>query len=99
MHYLLGITVPVGPGVIRASYTAGNLTGPVVAGQALSSADDANRIALGYVHNLSKRTAVYTTLARLQNKGASRLAFHGGPSGIRGGETSKGFDLGLRHAF
>ena len=98
-YYLLGVWVPVGVGLFRASYTASDLKGPVVAGQALSSADDANRIALGYVYNLSKRTAVYTTVARIHNKGASKVVFNGGPSGIKAGETSQAFDLGLRHSF
>lgn len=37
-HYLLGVTVPVGLGLFRASYVASNLKDPAVAGQALSSA-------------------------------------------------------------
>lgn len=97
--YFLGVSVPVGAGLIRASYAASNLSGPVVSGQALANADDANRIAGGYAYNLSKRSILYATAATLRNKGASRLALPGGPSGIKAGERSRGLEMGLRHAF
>jgi predicted porin len=66
----------------------------------VASADDAARFALGYVHNLSKRTALYGTVSRLTNHGASRLASPGGSATtIAGGASSKGAEFGLRHSF
>ena len=99
---LLGITVPIGVGLIRASYAR------VRYDQAFSSTpaslDDprASKIALGYVHNLSKRTAVYVTLARVSNRNGSApmtggLAFIS-PSPFAP-RASTGYDLGIRHAF
>ncbi len=87
-YYALGTTVPVGAGLIRASWTR------------LSESDSdnkADKFAIGYVHNLSKRTALYTTLAYLKNKDASDLALNGSTTEL--GKSSKGLDIGLRHAF
>jgi predicted porin len=62
----------------------------------------ASKIAIGYVHNLSKRTAVYGTYARIKNDGTFRLPVNSGaeagPTPVLGG-TSSGFDIGIRHAF
>ncbi len=65
----------------------------------------ANKIAIGYVHNLSKRTALYATLARVRNKNGANLTV-GGPAFVTslGGQaftpkTSTGYDFGIRHAF
>lgn len=98
-YYLLGVTVPVGVGLLRASYTFSELSGPAVRGQALANGDDAKRLAVGYIHHLSKRTALYTTFARIENKGASKVSFNGGPAGQAAGGTSRGMDFGMRHTF
>ena len=104
--WLLGATVPVGPGLIRVAYSAVkydfNLpTTPFV------TTDDpkANKFAIGYVHNLSKRTALYATVARLRNKNGAGLSL-GGPSFVTSfsgaayaPKTSTGYDFGIRHAF
>lgn len=55
------------------------------------------KIAIGYVHNLSKRTAVYTTYARVRNSGGATTALGGSVTAANQG--SSGFDLGLRHTF
>jgi predicted porin len=66
---------------------------------------------LGYVYNLSKRTSVYTNYASIDNGGnsvlGSRYAVNSGTavsSGIttaafKSGETSKGYEFGIRHDF
>ena len=97
--YYAAASVPVGLGSIRASYALSNLSGPAVAGQALADADDSSRISLGYAYNLSKRSTLYATVATLQNKGAAKVTLSGGPAGLRSGESSRGFEMGLRHAF
>jgi predicted porin len=86
--WLFGGTVPVGPGEFKASYSyyettaAGNPNG--------------KKFALGYVHNLSKRTAVYGTWARLENGGGAALAVNGAVTAKNG--SSSGMDLGIRHS-
>jgi predicted porin len=87
-HYLLGATAPVGAGEVRASWSRVDVRGTEV---------QADKFAVGYVHNLSKRTAVYTTFAYLKNKDGAALALNGSRTALGG--SSKGLDLGVRHSF
>jgi predicted porin len=108
--WLLGATAPVGAGLIRASV-----------GQARASLDGpgadprATKFALGYVHNLSKRTALYATVAHVSNKDGSAVAtgtnINQGNAGSgatsagfvsgTGNEAkgSNGYEFGIRHSF
>lgn len=88
----IGTTIPVGVGVIRASYIHANSKGGTI------EANDANQFALGYLHNLSKRTALYTTYARVNNKGNAAFAVASSPA-LPAGKDSTGFEVGIRHAF
>lgn len=88
--WTLGALVPVGAaGTVRASYTRVSASGV---------ANDADRWAIGYVHNLSKRTAVYGTYARVDNKGAG-TAYHVGRATTTPGGHASGLELGMRHSF
>jgi predicted porin len=49
------------------------------------------------VHNLSKRTALYGTYARLSNSGGASAALNGGVTGAN--RASTGIDLGIKHTF
>jgi predicted porin len=62
------------------------------------NANDANQIALGYIYNLSKRTALYTTVSRVDNKGNTTYAVASTPV-LLAGEKSTGVEVGLRHSF
>ena len=62
------------------------------------SGDDARQIGVGYVHNLSKRTALYGTYARISNRGEARYTVSGGTAPV-GGHSSSGWELGVRHTF
>lgn len=95
--YSIGANVPVGQGTIRAQYTSANASGRNGNGAAID-ANDANQIALGYVHALSKRTSVYATVARVDNEGAAAYAVSGTPAAVAGAKST-GYELGLRHAF
>jgi predicted porin len=66
--------------------------------KAVGVAGDAAHLAFGYVHNLSKRSAVYATYGRIDNKG-SGTRFNNGVATTTPGGASQGIDLGLRHAF
>ena len=88
-HYMIGATAPVGSvGLVRASWSRVSVQDTNV---------QANKFAVGYVHNLSKRTALYTTFAYLKNKNGSALALNGAKTSA--GDNSKGLDFGLRHTF
>lgn len=89
--YLLGALVPMGAGEIRASYSTYKIDNVVGADPR------SNKLALGYVHNLSKRTALYTTVARVSNKNGATQALNGSVTGA--GSNSTGYDFGVRHSF
>lgn len=89
----LGLVVTVGAGEIRAAYSDYDLK---------NSTSDWNKFALGYVHNLSKRTAVYVQYGRVDNDlGSTRTVTNNGLTGITAasGGNSTGYEIGLRHAF
>jgi predicted porin len=92
--WMIGTLVPVGAGEIRASYTRGKSTDNEIKGR---------QIAVGYVHNLSKRTAVYTTYARLNNSGSNPFMNYSqagttlAPTSTGG--DARGWDIGIRHSF
>ncbi len=90
----LGAWISAGTGYIPVSYME------LHRNDAADSA--ARKLAVGYVHPLSKRTTLYGTYAHVTNKGALRLPVSSGaeqgPVPVLGGNAS-GFDLGIRHVF
>ncbi|MFT4240988.1 MAG: porin, partial [Acidovorax sp.] len=86
--FLIGGQVPVGAGVIRLAYSIAKI-------DTTGSDPRTDKIALGYVHNLSKRTAVYATFAHLKNKNGATQALNGA---VTTG-NSNGYDLGIKHSF
>ncbi|WP_431112875.1 porin [Variovorax paradoxus] len=103
--WLLGVTVPVGAGLIRAAYSGVRYKVPEGGVYSLlgdAKEPKADKLALGYVHNLSKRTALYATVARVSNRNGTLLTV-GGPGFVTNGfapkATSTGYDFGIRHAF
>jgi predicted porin len=96
--YGLGAAMPIGgAGVLKLAYTHANASGTSVAGANVDD-NDADQVALGYVHNLSKRTALYGTVAHVKNKGNATFAVAASPA-IPAGDKSTGYELGLRHSF
>jgi predicted porin len=90
----IGTVVPVGAGDIKASYARYRIE------PAAGLQPTAKKIALGYVHNLSKRTAVYVTYARVKNSNGSNAPVQGGAFGNPGiNQSSTGYDVGLKHSF
>lgn len=97
-HALLGAWVPVGAaGQLKLSWHQVDLAGRV--GSSAIGANGARQLGLGYVHELSKRSALYGTLSRIDNQGASSYVIPGGASGLAGGGKSSGVELGMRHSF
>jgi len=87
---MIGASVPVGAGTILASYIRRD---DKIAGAAGASRD-ANQIALGYVHNLSKRTDLYAMYARTRNDEGAAL----NGAAYAGADPST-FMAGVRHRF
>ena len=95
----LGVTAPVGAaGEVRASYNHYRASDD---GDTLK----ANQLSLGYVHNLSKRTALYGTYAYLKNKNKDGdnlgLQLNGAMpgAGLSDSGAQHGLQVGIRHAF
>jgi predicted porin len=62
----------------------------------------ADKLAIGYVKNLSKRTAVYVTYAKINNKNGMAIAVNAGADAgptPTVGRSASGFDFGIRHSF
>jgi len=94
--YLIGLTAPLGAGLLRASASRYDNK---------NNGNDANKFAIGYVYNLSKRTAVYADVARINNQGGAQYTF-GGLGGSLGGVgaptaggNATGVSVGVKHAF
>ncbi|MCI3952274.1 MAG: porin, gram-negative type, partial [Burkholderiales bacterium] len=95
-NLILGAKYITGPHEFKATYGSMNISGTV--GGVRVDANDASQIAIGYVHHMSKRTALYATAVRLKNEGLAAQVIGGGPGVLRGGSTT-GTELGIRHAF
>jgi predicted porin len=93
----IGATVPLRSGTFRASFTRADGSGRTPAGTLIGD-NDADQFALGYVHNLSKRSALYATYARVANDGRATSAT-GTPPALAAGATSTGYEFGVRHSF
>jgi len=87
--YQLAATAPLGNGLFKVAFT--KLTDGSVGG-------NAKDFAVGYVHNLSKRTALYTTYARTANTSAMAIATSGALPGVKG-QAHTGAEVGIRHSF
>ncbi|NMM37509.1 MAG: porin [Glaciimonas sp.] len=83
---LVGLTAPVGAaGTFMISYIR----------KTDKAVDNANarQIAVGYTHNLSKRTALYTSYGELRNDDNANYKV------TAAGQTDKLFNVGIRHFF
>ncbi|TDP62758.1 porin [Roseateles toxinivorans] len=90
----IGALVPVGStGTFKASYTSGNAN---TAAEAVTG--DSKQFAVGYIHDLSKRSALYGTLSRVSNSGRAAVGVSGSPT-VRAGQASTGFEVGVKHTF
>lgn len=91
---MLGLTVPFGQSTLKASYNTSSGS---------SKSLEAKQITFGYQYDLSKRTAIYATVSSLNNDGdaasGARFTIGQGAAQTRGGDSSKGYNLGVRHSF
>ena len=95
----VGATVPVtASSFLTAQYTSAATNGAADANAA--AAGDAKFYTLGYQYNLSKRTALYTTAAIIDNSGGSKFTLPGvtATNPNPGGKVGS-VDVGLKHSF
>lgn len=96
-RFSISAVVPLGQSEIHVGYEASKLDSSGVTTKI-------DQFALGYVYNLSKRTAVYSTVSRLSNKNGTRATVGGGNAigsdgSVVGNPKSTGAEFGLRHFF
>jgi len=94
--YLFGATAPLGQGQARFSYAKAEKTADN------TTAGNVTQMAVGYVYNLSKRTALYATYSHVNNSNYRNTATAGysvgsAVSSING--SVNGYDFGIRTAF
>lgn len=105
---LLGALLPVGNGVFKLAYSRmKSEKNPYQGGAGVDAT--ARKLALGYVHNLSRRTALYATAAKVwirngQNDPTILGLTTGGSAAYQstGGyapRSASGCEIGLRHTF
>lgn len=85
---LVGASVPVGTGTLRASYVRKS-------DKRVASAD-AKRMSIGYLYPVSKRTTFYTAYARTTNNSAARYNID---ATAPAGATDSAFQVGINHMF
>ena len=104
----LGVTAPVGAaGEVRASYNHYRDSADIPGVN--TPTFKANQLSLGYVHNLSKRTALYGTYAYMKNSNKTiggqkvnlGLGLNGAMTGagLSNSGAQHGLQAGIRHAF
>ena len=88
---MFGTQYNVSTGQVRIASTKLKATGV---------ANDATQWAVGYVHNLSKRTVLFTNYSKVDNAGTGKQFTVGsGNSVTTAGGSSTGYEFGLRHSF
>ena len=90
--YMLAVTAPVGPGLVRAAYNRYEAKFDGEKGVT-------DQFGLGYVYNLSKRTSVYGTYAYIKNKDDNALNLSVGSGGVKTNGSQQGVQVGVTHAF
>lgn len=83
-----GVTVPVAGGNVMASYIHHN--------DRTSTDHDAQQFGIGYNYPLSKRTAVYTAFAKIQNRNGATFTVG---NATAAGTGDKAFNFGVVHNF
>jgi predicted porin len=108
---LVGATIPIGVSVIRLAYENVKFDNGVAS--TLNNDSTMQKLAIGLVYNLSKRTLLYGTVAKIwisdgQNLPAGvapttggGLTYYSTGNGIQGYApgNSTGYDIGIRHVF
>lgn len=94
---LLAASTTFGAHEFKGSWIRSDLAGSV--GATAIGANDAHQLGLGYVHHLSRRSALYASWARISNDGAARFVIPDGAAGLVAGGRSSGYEAGFRHRF
>jgi predicted porin len=90
---VVGALMQVGAGEVKAAFSQYKIETGL-------ATPTGRKIAVGYSHSLSRRTALYATAARVRNSnGAATSAAPGAAGTPAANGSSTGFDVGVRHSF
>ncbi|MBO9686965.1 porin [Roseateles chitosanitabidus] len=96
--YTIGAVVPVtAAGSVTAQFSKASTNS--AADAAAATAGDAKVFTIGYQHNLSKRTALYTTASYIKNDGRTKFSVADNAVQAFSGGKSGGLDVGIKHSF
>lgn len=87
--FIVAVTAPVGAHEFKLAYSR--------YGTDAARSPTADKVVVGYVHNLSKRTALFTNIVHVKNSGGASVSLQGSTTNPDG--SSKGVNAGIRHAF
>lgn len=87
----VGVAAPLAGGTLKGSVIRANQSG------AGTDANDATQMSVGYVYAMSKRTALYGTFSRINNRGAQTFGLGGATPPA--GRDVRGLDFGINHTF
>ena len=90
-NYLVGVSAPVGPVTMRASYQK-------MDGQGSINNRSAQHASVGGDYALSRRTALYANYSKIGNRGPAAFTVATG-SALVPGNGSTGYEVGVRHSF
>lgn len=93
-NFEIGAVAPVGPGRFRVSYNRTKLDVT-----ALAVDPQVSKFAVGYIYDLSKRTALYATVASQKNKNGAAFALSGPATTAAANGRSTGYNIGISHTF
>jgi predicted porin len=88
--FMLGASANVGSGEVKLAYSQARIN--------WNESPTTRKVALGYVHKLSKRTSLYATAAHMKNSGGAQLTVASALAG-RPNTSSTGMDWGIMHSF
>ncbi|MBB3283052.1 Outer membrane protein (porin) [Mitsuaria sp. PDC51] len=107
--YTIGAVVPVtAAGSVTAQFSKAStnsaadalITAPSATNATpINGAGDSKAFTIGYQHNLSKRTALYSTASYIKNDGNANFRVGNNAVAAARGGKSGGLDVGIKHSF
>lgn len=96
--FTIGTVVPVtASGFVTAQFSKASSNS--AADAVNTTAGDAKFYTVGYQHNLSKRTALYSTVSLIDNSGKANFRVQTNAVKATDGGRSGGVDVGIKHSF
>jgi predicted porin len=95
--YSISANMPFGQAEVRVGYDRSK--GKFDGGEGGDFNQTVEQLKATLQYNVSKRTALYTTVSRLNNKDDTALTLPGAAGATESGGKSTGFEIGVRHFF